>query len=132
MLTEKLSDCLIIADRGYVSFELKKKIAESGNRFIIKGKSNSAGNIKAAFDSNSNALPELTGTNLKDAEIAERMDFDIVSERRMSVPGGEDKKHNETYAEMHECRVVREPHACRDGDERVITENQSSEKLGNF
>ena len=38
VLTDRLSDCLIIADRGYVSFELEKKIGESNNRFIIKGK----------------------------------------------------------------------------------------------
>ena len=76
VLTDRLSDCLIIADRGYVSFELEKKIGESNNRFIIKGKCNTAGEIKAAFDSNSEELSDLIGSNLKDVKIKERMDFD--------------------------------------------------------
>ena len=121
VLTDRLSDCLIIADRGYVSFELEKKIAESGNFFIIKGKSNSTGKIKAAFGSDSEELSDLIGSNLKDAGIKDRTDFDIVSERRISAASGGEEEHDGPYVEMHECRVVRELHECRDGEEKLIT-----------
>ena len=120
VLTDRLSDCLIIADRGYVSFELEKKIAESGNYFIIKGKSNSTGKIKAAFGSDSEELSDLIGSNLKDAGIKDRTDFDILSERRVPAGNGDDEQ-NKSSAEMHECRVVRELHECRDGEEKLIT-----------
>ena len=78
VLTDKISNSLIIADRGYVSVELEKKINESNNYFIIKGKSNTTGNIDAAFSSNSQ-FPNLTNQKLKDVEIKETMDFDITS-----------------------------------------------------
>ena len=140
VLTEKFSDCLIVADRGYVGAELEKKIAGSGNFFIIKGKSNTAGNIEAAFDSNSSEIPELKGKKLKEAEIAERMDFDISSVRYIhaakeepnretaeedelnaATPEEEECSREKPSCETHRCRIAREPSLNGSDGENVIT-----------
>ena len=135
VLTERFSNCLIIADRGYVSVELEKKINESNNYFIIKGKSNTTGNIDAAFSSNSQ-LPNLTNQKLKDVEIKETMDFDITSKYyRFPDNNTENTTDNVTQTEQqsnnedekkscfdtHQCRVVRECHLTQNSDENVIT-----------
>ena len=135
VLTDKISNSLIIDDRGYVSVELEKKINESNNYFIIKGKSNTTGNIDAAFSSNSQ-LPNLTNQKLKDVEIKETMDFDITSKYyRFPDNNTENTTDNVTQTEQqsnnedekkscfdtHQCRVVRECHLTQNSDENVIT-----------
>lgn len=64
---DRFKNCLLIMDRGYVSAELEKKIEESGNYFLIKGKSDSAGEILAACDGNGNKLEDLAGKDVQDA-----------------------------------------------------------------
>ena len=119
VLTDKISNSLIIDDRGYVSVELEKKINESNNYFIIKGKSNTTGNIDAAFSSNSQ-LPNLTNQKLKDGEIKKTMDFDITSKyyrfpdnntenTTNNVAQTEQQSNNENEKkscfDTHQCRV---------------------------
>ena len=76
--TDKFENCLIIADRGYVSKDLEKKISESNNYFIIKGKSNTTGTIDAVYNTTSK-LNHLTGKKLNEIKVDEAMDFDITS-----------------------------------------------------
>ena len=64
---DRFKNCLLIMDRGYVSAELEKKIEESGNYYLIKGKSDSAGEILAAHDGNGSELEDLAGKDVQDA-----------------------------------------------------------------
>ena len=58
---ERFCNCLIIADRGYVNEELEQRIADSGNLFLIRGKSNTAGSIRNAVSDEFTEIEEYKG-----------------------------------------------------------------------
>ena len=62
---ERFTNCLIIADRGYISEELEKRITDSGNLFLIRGKANTAGIITECFDDNGQNIPKYIGKTVK-------------------------------------------------------------------
>lgn len=76
---ERFHNCLIIADRGYISEELEKSLAENNNYFIIKGKSNTAGSITSAKDLQGNSLPEYLGKKVSNLPDNVNADLSVSS-----------------------------------------------------
>lgn len=73
---EDFKNTLFIMDRGYVSDELERKIVESGNQYLVRGKSNAAGVIVKATSPDGTEHPEYAGKKV--SEIAGRQDLDLL------------------------------------------------------
>ncbi|MDD6067908.1 MAG: transposase, partial [Succinivibrio sp.] len=76
---ERFKNCLIIADRGYISEDLEKRITDSGNLFLIRGKANTAGVITECFDDNGQNITKYIGKTVKTVPEQTGADLSVVS-----------------------------------------------------
>ena len=76
---ERFKNCLIIADRGYISEDLEKRITDSGNLFLIRGKANTAGVITECFDDNGQNITKYIGKTVKAVPEQTGADLTVVS-----------------------------------------------------
>ena len=96
---ERFNNCLIIADRGYISEELEKNIEANNNYFIIKGKSNTAGTITSAKDLQGNIIPDCQGKKV--SQLPDNINADLAV----------------TSASGHNLRVVHHVNPLKDANE---------------
>lgn len=82
---ERFNNCLIIADRGYVNEELEKRIADSGNLFLIRGKSNTAGSITKAVSDEFAEIKEFKGLKVNQLPLDANADLQVESARGHSI-----------------------------------------------
>lgn len=80
---EDFHNTLFIMDRGYVSDELERKIVESGNQYLVRGKSNAAGVIVRATSPDGTVHPEYSGKKV--SEIAGRQDLDLLVKNKNGI-----------------------------------------------
>lgn len=100
VLPHKYRNVLFIMDAGYVGQELEKQIIDSGNHYLIKGKTNCAGTIACALNDNQqclhncyehrvSAIPELYNT-------LPRLDLDVIEgERKVRIIRAKNKNRDD-------------------------------------
>lgn len=80
---ENFKNTLFIMDRGYVSDELERKILKSGNHYLVRGKSNTAGVIVKATSPDGTEHPEYLGKKV--SEIAGKEDLDLLVKNKNGI-----------------------------------------------
>lgn len=82
---ENFKNVLFITDRGYVSEKLEQSIEESGNLFLIRGKSNSDSTIKKAFLDNGKEASQFKESKVSELPHDISPDMDVINKRNHSI-----------------------------------------------
>lgn len=77
VLPERFKNCLLIMDRGYVEDELEQNIKATGNKFLIKGKRNMAGEIVRAYDKHGKERERYRGWKVSELPKDVNLDMDV-------------------------------------------------------
>lgn len=101
---EHYKNVLFIMDAGYCGHELEERIVKSGNHYLIKGKTNMAGNVTKAFDGKGRLIRNCSWFRVSAAP----QQYDACPQMDLQVNECSDKPQ----------RIIRVKNQCRDGNER--------------
>lgn len=114
VLVDRFHNCLIICDRGDIDEELEQKITDSGNLYLIRGKTNTAATVDKAIGDDGLLIHVLKGKTVNKLPVYTCADLDV------------------TFASGHKNRIiVRYTPNCTDDDKRsILRTNIPRDRLG--